>query len=655
MADDSYDDDLAEAIRRSLADQGGSSEPSRSRPKSTAPTSTTHVKIKKEEEPSIIVLDSDDDAEDDKEMAIKREEQADTPSVKKEEQDEQKPKLSTMLNLDRAQMEKDRLARRKRKTSDDSHVPQAKHVKTLATQTLTFKKEESADPPSESSTSRRGPFMTLRDLQERVASYVPRHTQYFDGVVKKTYVQGRDRTPDDIKLEEVFQKDTLQTAVLSAYVWEFIWVLQKLNVGECDLVLVLHAKEDEMVDHYRRNLCNLPRTRLCFPNMSGNVNCMHSKLQLLFHLTYLRVVVPTANMTPYDWGEALGTGRSEGVMENSVFIIDFPELPKTSATEESNPSHTHFSKQLLHFCKAKGLPADIIEKLEKVYDFSRSKHLGFVYSIGGSHHGTEALNNGVCGLATAVRGLGLKTRKPMEVDYVTSSVGSLNKEFLLRMFRALHGDDGKKSVQGIPKKYSSRQLVEPAADESTESESEEEDESDNKLWRDIRSSVRVYFPSRRTVAASKGGIENGGTICFQRKWFMSSTFPQSLLHDCQSVRSGLLMHNKMIFVRLSRPRGNVLAWAYIGSANLSESAWGKLVWDRTQKEFKMSNRNWECGVIVPVSQPGGQKQEHDAGSEASTPDMDIFAEVIPVPMSTPAPLLTAENPPWYFGELRGNP
>ncbi|KAF3925674.1 hypothetical protein ABW21_db0209154 [Orbilia brochopaga] len=321
MADDPYDDDLAEAIRRSLEDQGNSTKPSRSRPKSAAATSTTHVKIKKEEEePSIIVLDSDsDDAEDDKEMverAIKREEHADEAPVKKEEPDEEKPKLSNMLNLDRAQMEKDRLARRKRKTSDDSHVPQAKHAKTLGTQTLTFKKEESVEPAPEPSTSRRGPFMTLRDLQERVTSYVPRHTQYLDGVVKKTYVEGRVRTPDDIKLEEVFQKDTLQTAVLSAYVWEFVWVLQKLNVGECDLVLVLHAKEDEMVHHLRRNLCNLPRTRLCFPDMSGNVNCMHSKLQLLFHLTYLRVVVPTANMTPYDWGEALGTGRSEGVMEN---------------------------------------------------------------------------------------------------------------------------------------------------------------------------------------------------------------------------------------------------------------------------------------------------------------------------------------------------
>lgn len=44
--------------------------------------------------------------------------------------------------------------------------------------------------------------------------------------------------------------------------------------------------------------------------MAGNVNCMHSKLQLLFHPTHLRIVVPSANLVPYDWGEG------GGIMEN---------------------------------------------------------------------------------------------------------------------------------------------------------------------------------------------------------------------------------------------------------------------------------------------------------------------------------------------------
>ena len=42
--------------------------------------------------------------------------------------------------------------------------------------------------------------------------------------------------------------------------------------------------------------------------MSGMGN-MHSKLQLLKFANYLRIVVPTGNLVPYDWGET-------GVMEN---------------------------------------------------------------------------------------------------------------------------------------------------------------------------------------------------------------------------------------------------------------------------------------------------------------------------------------------------
>ncbi|KAK6350768.1 hypothetical protein TWF718_003955 [Orbilia javanica] len=656
MADD-YDADLAEAIRLSLLDQGESSPVS---------TKTKPPRIKKEEieQPIIIIDDSDDDdAKDDKSLvkkAIKKEEEEQRKqtkgkpkAIKKEDAKEENPKPPGLLGLDRAQMERDRLARLKRKTPGDSYVPQAKHTKSLAAQDLVVKKEEPDESPAGPSKNTRGPFMTLRDLQERVTSYVPRATQYREGVVKKTYIQGVTRTPDDITIEEVLQKDTLQTAVLSAYQWDFLWILGKVKTGECDLVLVLHAKEDD-VDHYRRNLCNIPRTRLCFPDMSGNVNIMHSKLQLLFHLTHLRVVVPTANLTSYDWGEATGTGSNEGVMENSVFIIDFPELPKTSMQGSTNPSHTSFSRNLLHFCKAKGIPSDIIGKVDRVYDFTGSQRLGFVYSIGGSHNGDEALRNGVCGLASTVRDLGLKTRKRVEVDYVTSSLGSLNKEFLLRVYRALHGDEGKKSIVNIPKKYSARQAIAPE-DESTDSETDE-DESDDKVWRDVRSSMRIYFPSRSTVARSKGGIENGGTICFQRQWFNGSKFPQSLLHDCQSVRRGMLMHNKIIFVRFLRPRGNNIGWAYVGSHNLSESAWGKLVWDRSLKDFKMSNRNWECGVIVPVALAGGQEVARGPRAEASTPDMGVFANVVPVPMSVPAAALsTVDNPPWYFGELRGDP
>lgn len=54
---------------------------------------------------------------------------------------------------------------------------------------------------------------------------------------------------------------------------------------------------------------NVPASiKFCFPQMHGP-GSMHSKLQILKYPDYLRVVVPTGNLVPYDWGET-------GVMEN---------------------------------------------------------------------------------------------------------------------------------------------------------------------------------------------------------------------------------------------------------------------------------------------------------------------------------------------------
>ena len=58
---------------------------------------------------------------------------------------------------------------------------------------------------------------------------------------------------------------------------------------------------------------DMKNIRLCFPPMDGQVNTMHSKLMILFHPEYVRIAVPTANMTMTDWGE-------NRLMENASLI-----------------------------------------------------------------------------------------------------------------------------------------------------------------------------------------------------------------------------------------------------------------------------------------------------------------------------------------------
>jgi hypothetical protein len=56
------------------------------------------------------------------------------------------------------------------------------------------------------------------------------------------------------------------------------------------------------------------------------------------------------------------------------------------------------------------------------YDFSQTKHLGFVYTIPGGHQGDELKRIGYSGLGTNVASLGLATDDPIEVDFVVGAI-----------------------------------------------------------------------------------------------------------------------------------------------------------------------------------------------------------------------------------------
>jgi hypothetical protein len=131
------------------------------------------------------------------------------------------------------------------------------------------------------------------------------------------------------------------------------------------------------------------RIQFCFPPMNGPGN-MHSKLQLLKFATYLRIVVPTGNFVPYDWGET-------GVMENvsrecysewrivpeltlfqMVFIIDLPKIEDAGRLAVNKL--TPFGEDLTHFLEAQGVDDGLIRSLAK-YDFSETARYGFVHSM----------------------------------------------------------------------------------------------------------------------------------------------------------------------------------------------------------------------------------------------------------------------------------
>ncbi|KAK4899395.1 hypothetical protein LTR27_003128 [Elasticomyces elasticus] len=479
---------------------------------------------------------------------------------------------------------------------------------------------------------------------------------YPTGVVKKTWAFGHERTTNDIKLEEVLEAQTLQIAVLSAFQWDVAWVMTKLkvppNCGSTKCIFVMQAKDEAMQQQMMKETEEMRSfLRLCFPPMPGAVRCMHSKLMLLFHPEKLRVAVPSANLLNFDWGET-------GVMENSVFLIDLPRLP--GAATVAKRDLTFFGAELLYFLEQQGLDQDVRDGILK-FDFSATKDIAFVHTSGGTFYGDDAERTGLPGLSRAVRHLGLRT-DDLHIDFAASSIGSLNDDFLRTMHSAAKGEDmitsSRAAVATAKANFFKPAKPAPIAN--------------------IREKILLYFPTRDTVHNSTAG--SAGTICIGREWWERESFPRVIFRDYVSTRTGLLSHNKILYARgKQKLEGDAstrdVAWVYVGAANMSESAWGRIVYDKKTKDWKINCNNWECGVLLPVPSEklsvnssttmvkeevlddGSETESEDGGNATSqAPDetivgMDVFNGLVDPPFEYPGTTFDGKEP-WYFKEAR---
>lgn len=228
------------------------------------------------------------------------------------EPDTSKPQsssITSMLGMNRAQMEAERLARlqqkkqreeealsglngsaelndsRKRKASTFGSVSgsqDSRQVKTKYSTPWTRAEEETAAPMSEvpsqlstgdpgrdapltqdswPSTQREPTSVKYASLSSKASSQRPAPNvlsfnqqqalqgsgiRYPDGVVKRTWVQGCPMEDDMIKIEEVFQKDTLDLALLCTFQVDPDWVSTKL-LDKAKVIWVLSARGEAEV------------------------------------------------------------------------------------------------------------------------------------------------------------------------------------------------------------------------------------------------------------------------------------------------------------------------------------------------------------------------------------------------------------------------
>ncbi|KAL6702435.1 hypothetical protein ACN47E_001864 [Coniothyrium glycines] len=487
-----------------------------------------------------------------------------------------------MMGLDRKAMEDARLARLGKR-----------------------KRDVSPQRPSKHAVDRLRAFSSTEDSNSK--SYPSFACQYPLGTIKRTFAMRFPRT-NDIRIDELLEADSLNIAVLSSFMWDADWLHTKLNPTKTKQIWVMNAKGRDIQQQWEQDMkaSGVPNLKLHFPPMDGLIHSMHSKYMLLFSKHKLRIVVPTANMTRTDWGEVANDWQP-GVMENTVFLIDLPR--RADGRAGSVDSLSKFGRELVHFLERQKIPQNVIDGVLK-FDFSHTGHIAFVHSIGGVHDSASAHPTALPGLARAIVDLELHDVQSIELDYASSSIGSLNNTLLRRIYLAARG----------------RQFTLDASNA------------------DARKNIRIYFPTMATVENSIGGPDCGGIITLTKQAYEAATFPQDCLRDYDSTRRGMLSHNKLLFARGRACNGKPFAWVYVGSANLSESAWGGQKILKSGKMGSLNIRNWECGVVIPVP---SDKFTHVEFDEQGIPSMDVFKEMIEVPFHYPGQKY-GDKQPWHF-------
>jgi hypothetical protein len=261
---------------------------------------------------------------------------------------------SAIFGMDRKAMEQERLARlgkRKRDVSPDQ--PSKQHA--------SIGNAQDKQPPIIKAQS--PPNKTL---------------QYPKGAIKRTFATKHPRT-DDVTIDEVLQADNVHTAVISSFMWDAEWLHKKLSPLKVRQMWIMNAKGEDLQQRWQHELemNGVPNLTMHFPPMNGMIQSMHSKFILLFGKEKLRIVVPTANMTPFDWGEVKNDWQ-EGVMENSVFLVDLPRRQDGSTVKTEDL--TMFGKEFVYFMEKQEVPRKFIDGILK-FDFSQTNHLAFVHAM----------------------------------------------------------------------------------------------------------------------------------------------------------------------------------------------------------------------------------------------------------------------------------
>ncbi|BEJ13832.1 hypothetical protein CspHIS471_0310060 [Cutaneotrichosporon sp. HIS471] len=460
------------------------------------------------------------------------------------------------LGIDRAQLERERLARQAQRSASSSTQPEAGPSVTQRSRTQATASIRLSNHPLQS----QGPFPT-----DAAGEY------YLDGELRHVRLQiGNSTTDNTFTPQNVFgQRDQIALVIVSAYCWDPDWIESFMPPPEsCPTIRILRPPVNDQFERRRMagKLKPLGNGEVqVYPAMDGKTGSEHMKFAWIWYKTgRLRVSIMSANMVDYDWEQ----------IENTVFVQDF--LPK-GQTLGSAPTpdtalpdfpdqfcrlfaHLKVNKALTWHIKnhpqGKNVPIsdDLGFSNLKTYDWSRVQ-VRLVMSVAGTYSGFKDMPQyGICRLGNVLAEEGWQPRRDEKVvaEYQGSSLGRYSLDWYNCFYQLCCGKD----LQTISR--AGKALAWPP--------------------------LKIIFPSLATVDASING----------RPMLIALFEPNSSgLGFSSSSKQGKRKADEVV----SENEG-VGGWVYVGSHNFSPSAWGTVNFKNSPPTLNISN--YELGIVFPL-------------------------------------------------------
>ncbi|KAI0019105.1 tyrosyl-DNA phosphodiesterase-domain-containing protein [Xylariomycetidae sp. FL0641] len=411
---------------------------------------------------------------------------------------------------------------------------------------------------------------------------------YPGGALRITRTPGRRDTKNCVNLEDVIQKRRLVSACIFSFFIADDELFRHLPLSHSSDEVPIYVGRDPNMDPTVEEACDQagvvvngkttskqldalrPQiSRLHCEKYGKNFHAFHawasgsshSKILVLMYTSFLRIVITSCNMMDID--TVLG--------DNHWYIHD---LPKREVPAEDAPSG--FEADLLAHLRALGTPDKFVDSIRGKYDYATVK-VRLVTSVPGTHSGEKAEAYGLLRLRRVLTDLDLdlptkERAKKLSFEVCAASIGNLSAKWLHSFHSCALGA------------------------ESLQSNDEASEVPDLKIFYPTTADVRAAHESAQDGAVSIG--------CHIRPWNAAPGAIKRLFHHYESKDAGHLFHQKMILAYNPADRAALPYYVYVGSANLSQSAWGALERDRKGNEATCDMKlvkmaNFECGVVVP--------------------------------------------------------